>query len=64
MIEDTYLIFLLMLGIAGLFYSVILRPLNLLSKCTKSSLAKETSEAFIKNFIQSLRMILSIDLMI
>lgn len=29
MIEDTYLIFLLMLGIAGLFYSVILRPLNL-----------------------------------
>ena len=29
MIEDTYLIFLLMLGIAGFFYSVILRPLNL-----------------------------------
>ena len=29
MIEDTYLIFLLILGIAGLFYSVILRPLNL-----------------------------------
>ena len=29
MIENTYLILLLMLGMAGLFYSVILRPLNL-----------------------------------
>ena len=29
MIENTYLIFVLMLGIAGFFYSVILRPLNL-----------------------------------
>ncbi|WNZ00189.1 hypothetical protein SUSP_002606 [Sulfurospirillum sp. 'SP'] len=29
MIEDTYLIFLLMFSMVGLFYSVILRPLNL-----------------------------------
>jgi len=29
MIVNTYLVFLLILGIAGFFYSIILRPLNL-----------------------------------
>lgn len=42
MIENTYLIFVPMLGLAGLFYSFILRPLNLrYQRALNRLLAKE-----------------------